>query len=734
MRRLREMAGGGPFDGARRHPARHRQLRSTWTTGGPTTASSRCARRCTARASPASTRPSSPTGCSSCSFRRPSAACSPSTARSGRRTRSAGTAWRSTGAPNGRVGLVLEVELQGPRAPRRASSRTRRRSPRATAEAYVEMEFKPLYFGVTTLEEAAPDLDWRFHEGELNEISERLQATYEYGFMVGYVGEPMSAPAAVDFPGLLSQTGARHAERPALSFYRGKALEGRLSYGELLEASRRWPGGLSRAVRRAAGRPRRASSRRTGSRCRCWCWRCCAWARWWCRSTRARPPEDWTYILKHSGARGLCAHARAPARVPPAARGRPSRCTSRTPSPLARRRAPTPPSGLAEQLAVVLYTSGTTGNPKGVALRQRNLHRQRLEHGAELPPRRDDAVAVLPLYHAHAFGFGLMTALSTGGHLVFTERLEPFTWAEVIRAESVEVTSVVPVAPARCCSPPASRREGADPAAHPGLVGAADVRTLPATSRRAREIPLIQGWGLSEYTNFACCVSPFASPGGARAADVLLGGAVHRPGARGHRSARRRRRAARRSAEGDARRARRPRALDDARLLPGPGEHGAHHRRRRLAAHRRRGLFPPARRHARSSSSPGGIKEIIIRDAEKYSPLRLERRLVEALPELSGRLVVLGFPHREHGEEVGAYLEIDALRRSAARDGSAAAIEAMPRRRAAQGGAARHAAHPAHAHRQDPAAQDAALVRALGRTPRRRRWWTRCRRVSRSSS
>jgi acyl-CoA synthetase (AMP-forming)/AMP-acid ligase II len=44
---------------------------------------------------------------------------------------------------------------------------------------------------------------------------------------------------------------------------------------------------------------------------------------------------------------------------------------------------------------------------------------------------------VLPLYHAHAFGFGLMTALSTGGHLVFTERLEPFTWAEVIRAESV---------------------------------------------------------------------------------------------------------------------------------------------------------------------------------------------------------------------------------------------------------------------------------------------------------
>jgi hypothetical protein len=52
-------------------------------------------------------------------------------------------------------------------------------------EAYIEMEFVPLYFGVTTLEQAAPDLDWRFHDGELNEISERLQACYEFGFVVG---------------------------------------------------------------------------------------------------------------------------------------------------------------------------------------------------------------------------------------------------------------------------------------------------------------------------------------------------------------------------------------------------------------------------------------------------------------------------------------------------------------------------------------------------------------------
>jgi hypothetical protein len=53
------------------------------------------------------------------------------------------------------------------------------------AEAYVAMKFTPLYFGVSRLEEIAPDLDWRFHDGALNEISDRLISTYAYGFMVG---------------------------------------------------------------------------------------------------------------------------------------------------------------------------------------------------------------------------------------------------------------------------------------------------------------------------------------------------------------------------------------------------------------------------------------------------------------------------------------------------------------------------------------------------------------------
>jgi hypothetical protein len=86
--------------------------------------------------------------------------------------------------PEGRVGSFSKSSYPGlghrePTFPDEVSVAT------SYAEAYVAMKFQPLYFGVTTLEAAAPDIDWRFDGGPLNEISSRLQASYEYGFKVG---------------------------------------------------------------------------------------------------------------------------------------------------------------------------------------------------------------------------------------------------------------------------------------------------------------------------------------------------------------------------------------------------------------------------------------------------------------------------------------------------------------------------------------------------------------------
>jgi acyl-CoA synthetase (AMP-forming)/AMP-acid ligase II len=57
----------------------------------------------------------------------------------------------------------------------------------------------------------------------------------------------------------------------------------------------------------------------------------------------------------------------------------------------------------------------------------------------------------------------------------------------------------------------------------------------------------------------------------------------------------------------------------------------------------------------------GRIKETIIRDGDKFSPLAIERRIVTELPEIEGRLVALGFPHDMHGEEIGLYIENEEI-------------------------------------------------------------------------
>ncbi len=81
------------------------------------------------------------------------------------------------------------------------------------------------------------------------------------------------------------------------------------------------------------------------------------------------------------------------------------------------------PGVAPEALALLMYTSGTTGKPKGVMLAQANLAANAHAIGAEhrLGPS-DRVTAVLPLYHINAFAVTMLAPIAHGGSLAMPPR------------------------------------------------------------------------------------------------------------------------------------------------------------------------------------------------------------------------------------------------------------------------------------------------------------------------
>ncbi|AYF97937.1 long-chain-fatty-acid--CoA ligase [Protaetiibacter intestinalis] len=86
------------------------------------------------------------------------------------------------------------------------------------------------------------------------------------------------------------------------------------------------------------------------------------------------------------------------------------------------------PGPSAEDVALIQYTSGTTGNPKGATLSHRNLVANAAQARAWVPsiPRGAASVhAVLPLFHAYGLTLCLTFAMSMGARLVLFPKPDP---------------------------------------------------------------------------------------------------------------------------------------------------------------------------------------------------------------------------------------------------------------------------------------------------------------------
>jgi long-chain acyl-CoA synthetase len=98
-----------------------------------------------------------------------------------------------------------------------------------------------------------------------------------------------------------------------------------------------------------------------------------------------------------------------------------------------------------QDLAELMYTSGTTGEPKGVMLTHRNLIHN-VETARQMIPANpgSKALSLLPLSHIYAQFAGLLSPLDGGASIVYLPSRQPNTLLRVLRREGITTVALVP--------------------------------------------------------------------------------------------------------------------------------------------------------------------------------------------------------------------------------------------------------------------------------------------------
>ncbi|WP_298864472.1 long-chain-fatty-acid--CoA ligase [uncultured Microbacterium sp.] len=162
----------------------------------------------------------------------------------------------------------------------------------------------------------------------------------------------------------------------------------------------------------------------------------------------------------------------------------------------------THPRPQTDDLAIIQYTSGTTGTPKGASLTHRNLLANAAQAQAWVPSitRGNGCVvyAVLPMFHAYGLTLCLTFAMSMGARLVLFPKFDPDLVLEVTKKHPATFLPLVPPIAERLLK--AAKEKGVSLAgtevAISGAMALAHELVVPF--EEATGGYLVEGYGLSE--------------------------------------------------------------------------------------------------------------------------------------------------------------------------------------------------------------------------------------------
>jgi len=165
-----------------------------------------------------------------------------------------------------------------------------------------------------------------------------------------------------------------------------------------------------------------------------------------------------------------------------------------------------------DEVAAILYTSGTTGKPKGAMLTHKNLFSNTMSAYRTLGCSDKDCFLVsLPLFHAFQATVGMLVPLVSGCKMVILDEFKPSTIFELIEKEGLTIFLGVP---SMYLILNRSLKEEAPPKPFFRLCVSGGAALPDAIAREFEEkfsLPIHQGYGLTEASP-VCSVSPINLP------------------------------------------------------------------------------------------------------------------------------------------------------------------------------------------------------------------------------